>query len=177
MSKLRKPNDAVAYSKHHADQELANADPAIQKIVEASLRMDAEDEAASTAHYEQAIRTSDEISRESGLLAQMKKSLGEPGHTKQSKAKLERQIGMQESKLDRLNRQSAESKTNRKYSPARMHTSRMLAVVASKAGQRPHRLKEIEIPKQYAGPDGLALVGEHIAGARRRALFGLLPAR
>lgn len=149
MSKLRKPNDAVAYSKHHADLELANADPAIQRIVESSLRMDAEEEAAGTAHYEQAIRTSEEISRESGLLAQMKKSLGEPGHTKQSKATLEKQIGMQESKIERLKRQSAESKANRKYSPARMHTSRMLAVIASKAGQRRHRLKEVHIPKKY----------------------------
>jgi hypothetical protein len=168
MSKLRKPNDVAAYSPHHADLELANADPSIQRIIEASLRMDAEDEAAADARREQAIRTSEEISRESGLLAQMRKSLGEPGHTKASKAKLEKQIAMQAGKIDRLNRQSAESKANRKYSPARMNTSRMLAVIASKAGQRPHRLKEIEIPKAYAGPDGLALVREHIAELHAR---------
>jgi hypothetical protein len=164
MSMLRATNDEVGYSPHYADLGLATLDPVVRMGVEAEQRRRAQVSAANIAHNEQKTRDAAELSEARLLLARLKRNRDTPGHTKGSLAALDRQIAGQESKIESLKRRI---KDDKKRAPIEvgMHPSRVLAVVAE-AGRKPMKLKEVSIPKQYAGKDtlsALASVREEIA--------------
>jgi hypothetical protein len=164
MSMLRAPNDEVGFSQHYADLGLATLDPVVRMIVEAEQRRRAQVSSANIAHYEQKTRDAAELSEAMLLLARLRRNRDTPGHTKGSLAALNRQIAGQESKIESLKRRIKDAK-KRALIEVGMHPSRPLAVIAE-AGRKPMKLKEVSIPKQYAGKDtlsALASVREEIA--------------
>lgn len=140
MSQLRSPNENVGFSQHRADLALALVDPATRAMVEQSLAWDHEAAAENEAIYQAQLKRSDEIQSVTLKLAQLRRQLEEPGHTRQSQRAIEAQIKALELKLEGLNKRDAK-RTKRE---ARKVTSQMLAALA-KISARPHKLRKIDL--------------------------------